>query len=91
VTDGVGLTVIVNCFVGPEHVTPELVNLGVTVIVAITGLVPVLTAVKAKISPVPLPPSPIDVVLLVQLYDVPVPVKLTRVVCPPLQTTWLSG
>jgi hypothetical protein len=90
-TNGAGFTVMVNCFAGPVHVSPALVNLGVTVIVAITGLVPVLTAVKAKISPVPLPPSPIDVVLLFQLYDVPVPVKLTSVVCPPLQTTWLSG
>ena len=38
---------------------------GVTVIVAITGTVPVLVAVKEAILPVPLAASPMEVVLLV--------------------------
>jgi hypothetical protein len=51
----------------PVQVAPPLVYSGVTVIVATTGAVPVLTAVKEAISPVPDAASPIDGVLLVQL------------------------
>jgi hypothetical protein len=47
----------------PEHV-PEL---GVTLIVAVTGVVPVFTAPNAVMLPVPLAASPIDVLSLVQL------------------------
>ncbi len=61
-----------------------------TVIVAVTGDVPVLVAVKEAIFPVPLAASPIEVVLLVQEYEVVPPVlvveKLTAVVLPLLQT-----
>ena len=44
----------------PVHPLAE----GVTVIVAITGAVPVLVAVNAAMWPVPLPARPIDGVLL---------------------------
>ena len=40
---------------------------GVTVIVALTAFVPALVAVNEAIFPVPLAPSPIEVLLLVQL------------------------
>jgi hypothetical protein len=64
---------------------------GVTVTVATTGAVPVLIAVKAPISPVPLAPRPIDASLFVQLYVTVVPVfgvvKVTGVVNAPLHTT----
>ena len=40
---------------------------GVTVIVAVTAVVPVLIAVNAPIFPEPLAASPIDVLLFVQL------------------------
>jgi hypothetical protein len=66
-TIGAGLTVMVNCFVGPEQVTVALVYLGVTMIVAITGVIPILTAVNAAISPEPLAASPIDGVLFVHV------------------------
>ena len=51
----------------PVQVAPPLVYFGVTVIVATTGAVPVLIAVKEAILPVPVAASPIDGVLLVQL------------------------
>jgi hypothetical protein len=62
----------------PVQVTPALVKLGVTVIVAIIGVVPVFVGVKLKL-PVPLAANPIAVLLFVQLYTVPValPLKLT--------------
>src|ERR1035437_2679912 len=59
-TSPVGLTVIVNVFVGPSHVTPPLVKCGVTMIVAITGNVPALIAVNVGISPLPVAANPID-------------------------------
>jgi hypothetical protein len=62
-TVGVGLTVIVNVLGVPVHPFAD----GVTVMVAVTGAVPVFVAVKELIFPVPLAPKPIDVVLLVQL------------------------
>lgn len=58
----VGYTVIVNTIGIPKHPLAE----GETVIVAITGTVPVLVAVNEGRSPVPLAASPIDGVLLVQ-------------------------
>ena len=53
VTSGIGLTVIVNVCCGPSQVTEPFAKCGVTVMVAITGAMPVLTAVKAAISPDP--------------------------------------
>ncbi len=49
---------------------------GVTVIVAVTGIVLVFSALKAVIFPVPHEASPIDELSFVQVYEVPVPEKL---------------
>ena len=61
-TVGVGLTEIVNVVGALVH--PEL--LPVNEIVAVTGAVPVLVAVKAAMLPVPEAANPIDAVLFVQ-------------------------
>lgn len=66
VTVGVGLTVIVNVLVVPAQGAP-LVKVGVTMIVAVTVVVPVLVAVNEAMSPDPLAARPIEGVLLVQL------------------------
>lgn len=66
-TDGVGLTVIVKLIVGPVQVTPPDVNTGVTVMVATTGALVILVAVKLGILPVPVAARPILTLLLVQL------------------------
>jgi len=61
--------------------------MGVTMIVAVTGVLPLLTAVNEAIFPVPLAARPMLVVLFVQLYVVTlVPVKLIGAVLPPLHT-----
>ena len=60
-TEGLGLTVIVNIWGVPEQ--PSAV--GVTVMVAVIAVVPALVAVKAAISPVPLAAKPILGVLFV--------------------------
>ena len=62
-----GFTVIVNVCAEPEHDTLLFENEGVTVIVAVTGAVVALEAVKEAILPVPLAARPIEVVLFVQL------------------------
>jgi hypothetical protein len=58
--------------------------------VAVTGAVPVLTAEKAAMLPVPLAANPIEVLEFVQLYVVVPPVleveNVTAVVLLPLQT-----
>ena len=54
-------------WVDPGHCAPEPVKIGVTSIVATTGEVVLLTAVKGKILPVLLVPRPIDCVVFVQL------------------------
>ena len=64
---------------------------GTTLICATTGFTVALAAVKALMFPEPDAAKPILVVLLVQLYCVPVPLKDTKVVEAPLQTTWLAG
>lgn len=66
-TFGVGFTVIVNVCGAPVHVTEPLVKLGVTVMVAVTGVVPVFVAVKEAMFPVPVAGSPMPVAELVQL------------------------
>jgi hypothetical protein len=63
VTEGVGLTVIVNVCGVPEQ--PFAV--GVTIMVAITGVDPVFVVVNAAILPVPLPDNPMLVLSFVQL------------------------
>ncbi len=62
--------------------------------VAITGAVPVFTAVNAAMFPVPLAAKPIEVVLFVQLYTIVPPVvrlaKVTADTVVALQTTLLA-
>ena len=66
-TDGVGFTVIVNILAVPVQVTPPLLYTGVTVMVAVCIVVPVLVAIKLAILPVPAAANPIVVLVLVQL------------------------
>ena len=66
-TVAIGFTVIKNEIGAPVHVTPALVNMGVTVIVAVIALVWLFTVVNDGILPVPLAANPIEVLLLVQL------------------------
>ena len=86
---GVGFTVMVNV----AGVPTQAPKAGVTVIVATTGAVPVFTAVKDAILPVPLAAKPMEGVLLVQLNVVPgtEPVKVTAAVAVLLHTVWLAG
>ena len=63
---GKGYTVIVKVMAGPGQEIPPPVNVGVTVMVATTGSVPLLVAVN-KILPVPDAPRPMTVVLLAQV------------------------
>jgi len=58
----------------------NLAFVGVAVIVAVTGLVPVFTAVNEAILPLPLAANPMPGVSLVQVMVLAVPVKLTAVV-----------
>ncbi len=59
----IGLTVIVKLAGVPAHKPFK----GVTMMVAVTGAVPLFRAVKEFIFPVPLDGKPIEGVLLVQL------------------------
>ena len=58
---------MVNVTGAPVQLTPALVKVGVTVMVAVTGAFVLLMAVKAGTVPVPAAASPIEVLLLVQL------------------------
>ena len=80
-TTGSGLTVMVKVIGVPVQVVPPLTKLGVTVIVATTGALVVLSAVN-EMLPVPEAAKPMLVVVLVQLYTVPVvaPLKVTAAV-----------
>ena len=49
---------------------------------------PPLVAVNAEMLPVPLAANPMAVLLFVQVYEVPVPVKVTVEVIAPLHTVW---
>ena len=66
-TVGVGLTVMVKDWAVPVQLTEPFVKVGVTVIVATTGAVPVLVAVKDGMVGVfvPLAANPMEVVLFV--------------------------
>ena len=81
--------------VGPVQPTPLFVNVGVTVTVAVIGDVPLLTAAKAGIFPVPFAASPMAGFVLVHEYVVAPPVlfvlKLTAVIFVPLHTVWSAG
>ena len=78
-TCAVGFTVISNRVAGPTQLSPPFSNVGVTVIVATTGLVDVLIAVKAGMFPLPEAANPIEVKSFVQL-NVVVPFTLELVV-----------
>jgi hypothetical protein len=56
---------MVKVFEGPVQLTDPLVKVGVTVIVAVIGELPVFVAVKDAILPDPLAASPMLVVLFV--------------------------
>ena len=62
----VGFTVKVKDLVGPLQLTPPLVKVGVTTIVAVSGEVPVLVKVNEGMFPVPKAARPIAGVSLVQ-------------------------
>ncbi len=91
-TVAVGFTVMVKVLVAPVQVIPPLVKLGVTVIVAVTGVLPVLMAMNDGMVLVPAAASPIPGLLFVQLYTVPAtgPAMVTAVVAVPLHTVWLA-
>lgn len=91
-TVGFGFTVIVKLTGVPLQLRPLAVNTGVTVTVAVTGAVVLLTALKAPILPVPDAARPIEVLLLVQLYTVPGtgPAIVTAAVLVLLHTDWLA-
>ncbi len=82
---------MVNVEAVPLQTTPPLVELGVTVIVAATGEVPVFTALKEVTLPVPLAARPMAGLLLLQVYSVPFTDPLSTIgdVDAPLQTTML--
>ena len=88
-TVGVGFTVKVKDWGVPVH--PLAV--GVTVMVAMIGLLVELVAANDAILPLPLAASPMAVLLFVQLNAVPetVSLKLTEPVVVPLQTVWSGG
>ena len=60
---GIGFTTTVAVMLGPVHVTPALVKLGVIVKVTVTGAKVVLVSVP-DILPVPLAAIPVAVALL---------------------------
>lgn len=62
--------------------------LGVTVMVAVIGVVPVLVAIKEGTLPLPLAPSPIEVLSFVQVNKTPVDGLLNELpgTVAPLQT-----
>lgn len=66
-TTAVGLTVMVNVLEVPTQLTLPLVNVGVTVTVAVTGALLVLLAIKEAILPEPVAAKPMDGVLFTQL------------------------
>lgn len=87
-TDGVGFTVMVKVTGTPVQVTP-LVKVGVTVIVAVTGALVVLVAVKMAILPVPDAASPDSgIAVRPAIYRAAtVPLKVTAAVALPLHLT----
>ena len=66
-----GFTVIVKEVEVPVQVNPALVNVGITMMIEVWGLVVVLVTVNDEISPDPAPARPMEVFELVQLYSVP--------------------
>lgn len=81
---------MVNVFGTPGQVLVE----GVTVITAVTGALPVFTAVNAGILPVPFAGNPIEGLLFVQAYVeilLSVPVNDTALVVDLLHNAWSDG
>ena len=78
---GVGLTNTVAVILGPVHVTPALVKVGVIVNVTVTGAKVVLVSVP-DILPVPLAAIPVTVATLslTQLYTVPATLPVSTIV-----------
>lgn len=76
---GVGFTVIVKLLLGPA----QLLAVGVTVIVAVTGVEPEFEAVKFEMFPEPLALKPIELVLFVHAKVVP-DTGPEKVVAPPV-------
>ena len=66
-TVGMGFTVMLKEAMFPVHVRPALVNVGVTVIPAVTGDEVVLVTVNEEILPVPAAARPMEVFELTQL------------------------
>ena len=62
-----GFTVMLKEAMFPVHVRPALVNVGVTVIPAVTGDEVVLVTVNEEILPVPAAARPMEVFELTQL------------------------
>jgi hypothetical protein len=92
-TAGTGLTVIVKVIGLPVQTAPTDGSVtGVTVMVAVTGVTPLLIALKEAILPVPAAARPMAGLEFVQLKVVPGtgPVKLTGAVGEPAQTVWLA-
>jgi hypothetical protein len=88
-TFGTGLTVIVKICGKPKHPEAE----AVTVMEAVLGKLPVLTAVKAGIFPVPLAANPIDGSLFIQLKVAAFTALLNVIVFvdAPWHNTWFAG
>ncbi len=86
---------MVNDLEGPWQLVPPKVKVGVTVMVAITGAVPVLTAVNAAMSPVPEAGIPMEGSELTQENRVLPPVlvveKIVGEAVAPLQITCEGG
>ena len=91
---GVGFTVIVKVIGVPVQLTPPLVKVGVTVMVATTCPGVLFMAVKLAIFPTPLAANPIDGREFVQLYTIVPPVvglvKVTAAVALLLHTIWFD-
>jgi hypothetical protein len=88
-TFGVGFTVIVKFC----NIPRQPFAVGLTKIVAVTGATVLLVAAKEAMLPRPVPARPIDVVVLLHAYVVPVVVllKLNALWVAPLQTAWFPG
>ena len=65
-TFGVGFTVIVKVSALPAQIWVPFTYCAVTVIVAVSGVLPVFVAVNIPMLPVPLAAKPIDGLLLLQ-------------------------
>ena len=90
-TVAVGFTVMVNVLAVPTQLTPPFINVGVTVMVAITGAVVTLVAINVGILPAPAAANPIDGALFVQVNITLPPVaellNAMAAVDDPLQST----